>query len=184
LSDNDDIQHADGLAALATSSVDEEWSDADKYWMRQALDLARAAASAGEVPVGAVVVRNDEVLATGHNRPITNHDPSAHAELVALRAAALKVENYRLVDTCVYVTLEPCAMCAGAMVHARVGRVVAATPDPRAGAAGSVVDLFRADLFNHNVDYRVGLFAQESADLLRSFFRARRNGARVRDTLG
>src|SRR6476620_10112086 len=108
--------------------------------MRRALELAREAARVGEVPVGAVIVHRDEVIAEGFNRPISPKDPTAHAEMVALRAAAARLDNYRLTGTTLYVTLEPCAMCAGAMVHARVQRLVFGAPDPRAGASGSILD--------------------------------------------
>ena len=114
---------------------------ADERFMSRAIDLAREAEAAGEVPVGALIVRAGEILAEGFNRPISTHDPTAHAEMVALRAAAARIDNYRLTGTTLYVTLEPCAMCAGAMVHARVARLVYAAADPRAGAAGSVFNV-------------------------------------------
>ena len=144
--------------------------------MRRALELARSAESAGEVPVGAVLVSNEgQIIGEGWNRPIDEHDPTAHAEIVALRAAAGSEGNYRLPGTTLYVTLEPCVMCAGAIVHARVQRVVFATVDPRAGAAGSTFDLLPSDeRFNHYTQCEGGVLAQESADMLRRFFRARR----------
>lgn len=143
--------------------------------MRRALVLARAAEVAGEVPVGALLTRDGEVLGEGWNRPIGTHDPTAHAEVVALRDAAARVSNYRLPGTTLYVTLEPCPMCASAIVHARVSRVVFAASDPRAGAAGSVFDLLPSDRrFNHSVACEGGVLAAESAELLRAFFRARR----------
>ena len=143
--------------------------------MRHALMLAKAAEVAGEVPVGAVVVADGQLLGRGWNRPISTHDPTAHAEIVALRDAAVRCSNYRLPGTTLYVTLEPCVMCAGAIVHARVARVVFAARDPRAGAAGSVFDLLPSDSrFNHSVACDGGLFADESGKLLREFFRARR----------
>lgn len=143
--------------------------------MRRALELAREAEAAGEVPVGALVVLDGAVIGEGWNRPIGTHDPSAHAEIVALRDAAARLGNYRLADTTLYVTLEPCPMCAGAIVHARVARVVYATTDPRSGAAGSVFDLLPSDArFNHYTACEGGLLADESAALLRAFFRARR----------
>lgn len=143
--------------------------------MRRALDLARQAAAAGEVPVGALVVRDDAVVGEGWNRPIASHDPSAHAEIVALREAASRAGNYRLPGSTLYVTLEPCPMCAGAIVHARVARVVFGATDPRAGAAGSVFDLLPSDQrFNHFADCAGGLLAEECGELLRGFFRARR----------
>jgi tRNA(adenine34) deaminase len=144
--------------------------------MRRALELARSAEGAGEVPVGAVLVASDgQIIGEGWNRPIGAHDPTAHAEIVALRAAANAAGNYRLPGTTLYVTLEPCPMCAGAIVHARVDRVVFATVDPRSGAAGSTFDLLPSDeRFNHYTRCEGGVLAQQSADMLRRFFRARR----------
>jgi tRNA(adenine34) deaminase len=149
-------------------------TDRDEYWMRQALQQAREAQTRGEVPVGAVVVRDDVLLAQGWNRPIGTHDPSAHAEVVALRAAGLAANNYRLMDTTLYVTLEPCVMCAGAMIHARVARVVYGATDPKAGAAGGVFDLLHDTRFNHLVTVTGGVLESECSELLRAFFRARR----------
>jgi tRNA(adenine34) deaminase len=147
----------------------------DIRFMRRALELARQAEAAGEVPVGAVLVREGRIIGEGFNQPITLHDPTAHAEVMALRDAGESVQNYRLPDTTLYVTLEPCPMCAGAIVHARVDRVVYATRDPRTGAAGSVFDLLPSDRrFNHHTDCEGGLLAEESGELLRNFFRARR----------
>lgn len=144
--------------------------------MRRALELAQSAESAGEVPVGAVLVANDgRIIGEGWNRPIGAHDPSAHAEIVALRAGASAERNYRLPGTTLYVTLEPCPMCAGAIVHARVERVVFGTVDSRSGAAGSTFDLLPSDeRFNHYTRCEGGVLAQQSADMLRRFFRARR----------
>ena len=143
--------------------------------MRRALELARLAQAEGEVPVGAVVVRGGEVIGEGWNRPIGSYDPTAHAEIVALRAAAKSQQNYRLPGTTLYVTLEPCPMCAGAIVHARVERVVFATIDPRSGAAGSTFDLLPSDeRFNHYTCCEGGVLAEESAAMLRGFFRVRR----------
>ena len=153
----------------------------DEWAMRLALDQALNAELAGEVPVGAVIVRRDErqpgamqVVATGYNRPITTHDPTAHAEIVALRHAAALVENYRLTDCELFVTLEPCAMCAMAMLHARLRRVVFAAADPKTGAAGSVTDLFALRQLNHHTAIVGGVLSQPSAGLLRGFFAARR----------
>ncbi|GAB4288776.1 MAG: tRNA adenosine(34) deaminase TadA [Thiohalomonadaceae bacterium] len=146
----------------------------DIRWMTRALELAQRAAAEGEVPVGAVVVKEGEILGEGWNRPIAAHDPTAHAEIQALRAAAQLVGNYRLVDTTLYVTLEPCAMCAGAMVHARVRRVVYGASDPRSGAAGSVFNLLQAAQLNHQAEVCGGVLAGESGALLRAFFQARR----------
>jgi tRNA(adenine34) deaminase len=149
--------------------------DLDERYMRRAIELAREAELAGEVPVGALIVRNGEILAEGFNRPISTHDPTAHAEMVALRAAAARIDNYRLTGTTLYVTLEPCAMCAGAMVHARVQRLVYAAPDPRAGACGSVFNVVQNPALNHRLEVTPGVLADECAQLLRSFFVARRS---------
>lgn len=146
----------------------------DTYWMSRALELARRAEAEGEVPVGAVVVRGDELIAEGWNRPILTSDPTAHAEIVALRAAGERLANYRLLDTTLYVTLEPCAMCACAIVHARVARVVYGAADPKGGAAGSVFALLQAPQMNHRVEIEAGILAEESGALLKAFFRARR----------
>jgi tRNA(adenine34) deaminase len=146
----------------------------DAYYMRRAIELAREAEAAGEVPVGALIVRDGEVLAEGFNRPISTHDPTAHAEMVALRAAAARVDNYRLLGTTLYVTLEPCAMCAGAMVHSRVQRLVYAATDPRAGAAGSVFNVVQNPALNHWLEVTPGVLAEECGALLRDFFIARR----------
>jgi tRNA(adenine34) deaminase len=154
----------------------------DEGAMRLALDQALNAQLAGEVPVGAVVMRQTEdgfqVIATGYNRPITTHDPTAHAEIVALRHAAQLLENYRLTDCEVFVTLEPCAMCAMALMHARVRRVVYAAADPKTGAAGSVIDLFAEPRLNHHTSVQGGVLAETSAQLLREFFAERRRALR------
>jgi len=142
--------------------------------MQRAIALARAAASRGEVPVGALLVRGDRVLGEGSNAPIGRCDPTAHAEIEALRAAAKEVGDYRLTDTTLYVTLEPCTMCAAALVHARVGRVVFGAWDPKAGAAGSITDVFAIPQLNHRVDVFGGVLADECGTLLSEFFRARR----------
>jgi tRNA(adenine34) deaminase len=146
----------------------------DRQFMQQALEQARLAAIAGEVPVGAVIVRNGEVIARAFNRPITHHDPSAHAEMLALRQAALAEENYRLPGTTLYVTLEPCTMCAGAMLHARVDRIVYGAADPKTGAAGSVLDVFSSKQLNHQTVIEGGVMDQECGQLLRDFFKERR----------
>lgn len=146
----------------------------DRHWMQHALSLAGRAEQEGEVPVGACMVKGGELVAEGWNRPIGDVDPTAHAEIMAMRAAAKVLDNYRLLGTTLYVTLEPCSMCAGAIIHARIKRVVYATTDPRAGAAGSVVDLFSNPAFNHRVDVSGGLAADESARVLKAFFRKRR----------
>jgi tRNA(adenine34) deaminase len=147
---------------------------ADEYAMRIALDQAQNALLVGEVPVGAVVMREGQVLATGYNRPITTNDPTAHAEIVALRHAAQLVENYRLPDCELYVTLEPCAMCAMALMHARFKRVVFGARDPKTGCAGSVIDLFAESRLNHHTEIVGGVLADASSTLLRGFFAERR----------
>jgi tRNA(adenine34) deaminase len=150
----------------------------DEGAMRLALDQALNAQLAGEVPVGAVIMREGQVIATGYNRPITTHDPTAHAEIVALRHAAQLLENYRLTDCEVFVTLEPCAMCAMALMHARVKRVVYAAADPKTGVAGSVIDLFAEPQLNHHTTVQGGVLADASAQLLREFFAERRRAQR------
>jgi tRNA(adenine34) deaminase len=147
---------------------------ADEAFMRQALALARRAAEAGEVPVGAVVVKEGEIIGRGHNRPVTDHDPTAHAEIVALREAGAATGNYRLSGCTLYVTIEPCAMCAGAIVHARVGRLVYGAADPKAGACGSVIDLFADGRLNHHATVTRGILAGDAGRLLQDFFAARR----------
>ncbi len=147
---------------------------ADETLMREALDEARAAAQAGEVPIGAVVALNGEIIARGQNRVLRDVDPSAHAEMVALRAAARAVGNYRLVDCDLYITLEPCAMCAGALIHARVRRLVFGAADPKAGAAGSVLEVINHPKLNHQMAVTSGILAEECGALLRDFFRERR----------
>jgi tRNA(adenine34) deaminase len=146
----------------------------DERWMREALLLARQAEAAGEVPVGALVVKDGALLGSGWNQPIGSHDPTAHAEVMALRAAARTSGNYRLSGATLYVTLEPCAMCAGAMVHARVARLVYGAADPKTGAAGSVFDLTRSDVLNHRLEVEGGVLGQECGGLLREFFARRR----------
>jgi tRNA(adenine34) deaminase len=142
--------------------------------MDAALGAARLAAEAGEVPVGAVVLREGAIMARGQNRVLRDLDPTAHAEIVALRAAAAALGNYRLMGCTLYVTLEPCAMCAGAMIHARLDRLVFAASDPKAGAAGSVLSVVNHPQLNHQMLVEQGIAAEESAELLRSFFRERR----------
>jgi len=146
----------------------------DESWMQAALAAARQALRAGEVPVGAVVIRGTELIAAGGNQPVATHDPTAHAELVALRAAGAALGNYRLDDCTLYVTLEPCVMCAQAIVHARVARMVFGAFDPRAGAAGSMTDVFRLPGQNHRVDTFGGVLAAECEQLLQDFFASRR----------
>ncbi len=151
------------------------FSTDDQRFMRRALELARHARDQHEeIPVGSVVVRDGAIIGEGWNRCITACDPSAHAEIEALRAAGRAAQNYRLPETTLYVTLEPCVMCAGAIVHSRVSRVVIAADDPKTGAAGSVFDTLVSDRHNHRVSVERGLFAEDSATLLRDFFRSRR----------
>jgi tRNA(adenine34) deaminase len=146
----------------------------DREAMQAALDEARLAGEAGEVPIGAVVVCAGEIVGRGQNGVLRNVDPTAHAEIVALRAAAAAVGNYRLLGCSLFVTLEPCAMCAGAMIHARLDRLVFAAADPKAGAAGSVLSVLNHPQLNHQMIVEQGILAEESAELLRSFFRERR----------
>jgi len=153
----------------------EPCSEQDLRFMQRAIALAARAEQAGEVPVGAVLVSDGVIVGEGWNRPIGSHDPSAHAEITALRDAAARLQNYRLPGTTLYVTLEPCPMCAGAIVHARVGRVVYGTTDPKGGAAGSVFDLLPSDhRFNHRVEIEGGVLGESCGNQLRAFFRARR----------
>jgi tRNA(adenine34) deaminase len=147
----------------------------DQEAMHAALAEARAAGEAGEVPIGAVAVHNGEIIARGQNSVIRTNDPTAHAEIVALRAAAQVLSNYRLNGVTLYVTLEPCAMCAGAMIHSRIDRLVYAAADPKAGAAGSVLEVLNHQRLNHQMQVEQGILADESAELLRSFFRERRS---------
>lgn len=151
----------------------------DLAFMQQALSLAQRAADAGEVPVGAVLVREGTVIGEGWNQPIGTHDPSAHAEMVALRAAAQTLGNYRLPGSTLYVTLEPCAMCAGAIIHARVQRLVFGAWDAKAGAVRSVYDLIANPRLNHAVDWTAGVSELECAQRLRQFFRDRRQSVRA-----
>jgi tRNA(adenine34) deaminase len=146
----------------------------DEHWMALALAQARAAAAAGEVPVGAVVVKDGRLIASGRNAPIAAHDPTAHAEVIALREAARVLGNYRLEGCALYVTLEPCAMCSGAMLHARLARVVFGAADPRTGSAGSVIDLFSHKPLNHHTRLTGGVLAEACAQLLKDFFKPRR----------
>ena len=147
----------------------------DSDYMRMALDLAKQAAAAGEVPVGAVVVQDGIVVGRGYNQPISATDPSAHAEIMALRDAGRTLGNYRLPGCDLYVTLEPCVMCSGAIMHARVRRVVFGAGDPKTGACGSVVDLFAEAKLNHHATVTGGVMAEEAVSLLKNFFAGRRN---------
>ncbi|MEO0615367.1 MAG: tRNA adenosine(34) deaminase TadA [Pseudomonadota bacterium] len=161
---------SDNGAAQVTPS----FSADDHRWMAEALALADAAEANGEVPVGAVVVRGDEIVGRGRNAPLATQDPSAHAELLAVRDAAVRLGNYRLTDCRVYVTLEPCLMCVGAMVHARVAEVVFAAPDPKSGALGGITDALTLPGLNHRFAVRSGLMADIAGERLRQFFRNKR----------
>ena len=158
------------MAEQPSSTLDPE----HERWMRRALGLARAAVDAEEVPVGAVIVRGGDILSGAHNRTVGDGDPCAHAEVLAIRAASAVLGDWRLLDTVLYVTLEPCAMCAGAIVLARIPHVVFATPDPKAGMAGSLENLLQDERLNHRCEVTGGVLREESLQLLKSFFRARR----------
>lgn len=147
----------------------------DEYWMGRALALAAQAGEQGEVPVGALLIRDNMVLGEGFNQPISSHDPTAHAEILALRAAAKSTNNYRLPNSCLYVTIEPCAMCAGAIVHARVERVVFGASEPKAGAVCSHLALFDQAQLNHLVQWQSGLMADQATELMQQFFSRRRS---------
>nr|WP_244813614.1 tRNA adenosine(34) deaminase TadA [Caballeronia sp. Lep1P3] len=165
--------------AFLESSADAAFaSERDRRFMALAQRAADEARRAGEVPVGAVIVSGDDVIATGFNHPIRGHDPSAHAEMVALRAAAQALENYRLPGCELYVTLEPCLMCAGAIMHARIARVVYGAADPKTGACGSVVDVFANERLNHHTAVTGGVLADECGHMLKNFFAERRRLAR------
>lgn len=146
----------------------------DQQFMRTAIEQAQLAAQSGEVPVGAVLVRDGQVIAKAFNKPIATHDPSAHAEMLALREAALSEKNYRIPGATLYVTLEPCAMCSGAIFHARIGRVVYGAPDPKTGAAGGALNLFSEKQINHQTTIEGGVMGEECGQLLRDFFKGRR----------
>ena len=147
----------------------------DAAWMERALAQARAAGEAGEVPVGAVIVKDGEIVAEGQNRNLRDHDPTAHAEIVALRQAALRLGNHRLGGCVMFATIEPCAMCAGAMVHARLSRLVYGASDPKAGAAGSVLEVLNHPRLNHRMEVASGVLGERCSELLREFFQSRRN---------
>jgi len=151
-----------------------EEASTDLRWMTRALELARAAALVHEVPVGAVIVREGQIIGEGHNRTVTDGDPTTHAEMVAIRQASAAMGDWRLLDSTLYVTLEPCAMCAGAIVLARIPRVVFGTHDPKAGMAGSLGNLLQDSRLNHRCDVSNGVLAAESSEMLKAFFRERR----------
>jgi len=159
---------------LTEIAMEDIATEEDIMWMRHALTLADKAESIGEVPVGACVVLNGELIGEGFNTPITDNDPSAHAELRAVKEAAAAVQNYRLIDATLYVTLEPCSMCAGMLVHARVKRVVFGAKDAKTGAAGSVMNLLQHPALNHQLEVVSGVLADECANKLSDFFRKRR----------
>ena len=150
------------------------FTDTDNILMQRAVHLAREAQKAGEVPVGALIFRDGEIIGEGWNRPILDHDPTAHAEIKALQDAGRHLQNYRLVGATLYVTLEPCVMCMGAISHARIRRIVYGAPDPKRGAAGSALQLADADFLNHRIEVDGGLNSEECSALLLQFFRARR----------
>ena len=154
------------------------FSAEDTHWMNYALALAAKGEAIGEVPVGAVIVQDEKIIGEGFNQPISSHDPTAHAEIIALRQAAAQIQNYRLVGSTIYVTLEPCTMCVGALVHARIARLVFGTTETKAGAVVSKSKLFDHDYFNHRVDYAGGLMAQQCQHQLSDFFAARREQKR------
>ncbi|RYY02423.1 MAG: tRNA adenosine(34) deaminase TadA [Gammaproteobacteria bacterium] len=152
----------------------------DEKYMRRAIELAQQGEAVGEVPVGAVIVCNDEVVGEGFNQPITSHDPTAHAEVVALRDAAKSIQNYRVIDSTLYVTLEPCTMCVGALIHARISRLVFGTTEPKAGAVVSQSQLLDASYFNHRIEMQGGVLAEECQHQLSDFFRRRREELKQR----
>lgn len=166
-------------SSAAPNPHEQEGGDID--FMRAALDLAQQARDAGEVPVGAVVVKNGAIIGRGYNRPISAADPTAHAEVMALRAAARHLGNYRLTDCMLYVTLEPCTMCIGAIFHARIARLVYGAKDPKTGACGSVIDLPAETRLNHHLQIAGGVLAEETGELLKQFFAQRRKTARAAD---
>lgn len=149
-------------------------SEKDHYWMQKALELARNAEAQGEVPVGAIIVLDDQIIGQGWNQPIASQDATAHAEIVALRQACQTMQNYRLPGSEIYITLEPCMMCAGALVHARIARCIYATAEPKTGAAGSCIDAFTLPNLNHRVECTANVLKEESSQLIKNFFKARR----------
>jgi len=164
-----------GISGASTVHTREE------YWMQQALQQAQQAASAGEVPVGCVVVHNDFCIGTGFNQPISAQDPTAHAEIVALRQAAGHLRNYRLPQATLYVTIEPCTMCVGAMIHARLGTLVFGATEPRAGAVCSHFQLLDTTVYNHRIEYTSGILADQCSQLMTDFFQQRRKPAATKE---
>lgn len=163
------------MPAAMRTRIDVVNEYSDEYWMRQALNLALRAQEEGEVPVGALLVLDNQVIGEGWNRPIGRHDPTAHAEIMALRQGGAVLQNYRLLNATLYVTLEPCVMCAGAMVHSRIRRLVYGAADEKTGAVGSLVDILRHPGMNHQVEIVSGVLAEECAATLSNFFRMRRD---------
>ena len=147
----------------------------DEHWMQKALELAAKAEQQDEVPVGAIIVKDNQLIAEGWNQPIQSHDPSAHAEMQAIRAAGLALSNYRLIDTTLYVTLEPCSMCVGAMIHARIGRLVFGAYDAKTGAAGSAIQLLQDPAHNHKIEVQGGVLEADCKQQLQQFFQKKRN---------
>lgn len=148
--------------------------NSDQYWMQKAIQLARKAEAENEVPVGAVIVKDNQLIAEGWNRLIQFHDPTSHAEIIAIRNAGQALNNYRLIDTTLYVTLEPCSMCVGAMIHARIKRLVFAAFDPKTGATGSAIELIQSEKHNHQIEFMGGVLESDCRDMLRDFFRKKR----------
>ena len=146
----------------------------DEYWMGKALELASKAESEDEVPVGALIVKDDQLIAEAWNQPIQSHDPSAHAEMNAIRKAGQVLNNYRLNDTTLYVTLEPCSMCVGAMIHGRIKRLVFGAFDPKTGAAGSAIELIQSDVHNHRIEVVAGIMEGQCREILQMFFKKKR----------
>ena len=167
---------------MGVVTTPEEIAATDEDWMRHALMLAHKAAELGEVPVGAVLVKDDQVISEGWNQPIKQHDPTAHAEIMAIRRAAQLLENYRLPGTTLYITIEPCSMCAGAIVHARIARVVFGASEPRAGAAGSTFNLLQNTQFNHQTEVTSGVLAEECGRVLKDFFSLKRKALKKKNS--
>ena len=154
--------------------MNDEQQALDQFWMQRALELARLAEQHGEVPIGAIVVKDDQVIGEGYNTPISLHDPTAHAEIIALRQASAHLGNYRLLNCTLYVTVEPCLMCVGAMIHARIKDLVFGAAEPKTGAVSSAFDILFSPKHNHQIQVRNGVLAEDSAAILRAFFQAKR----------
>ena len=163
-------------------AIDEFWSVEDVKWMHEALNLAKQGAEHGEVPVGAILVHNQQIIGQGFNEPIRRHDATAHAEIIALRDACRRLNNYRLpLQTTLYVTLEPCTMCVGALIHARVDRLIYAASEPRAGMVGSQMNLAAESFYNHRIQVHKGLCREHSSQMLKDFFRQRRQASKRKE---